>query len=79
MPRLPGLLVMEARFSHLGGVLHTDAVNVDLTFELLNDLPLEAQQVQVLDLLLGRGPSEAVLRTALLRRTLLLRLLLRCG
>lgn len=65
LPRLSGILVMETRFSHLGGVLHTDAGNVDLTFELLDYLPFEAQQVQVLDLLLGRGRSEAVLRTAL--------------
>ena len=44
---------MEARFSHLAGVLNTDAGNVYLTFELLDYLPLEAEQVQVLDLLLG--------------------------
>jgi len=44
---------MEAGLSHLAGVLNTDAGNVDLTFELLDDLPLEAEQVQVLDLLLG--------------------------
>ena len=79
MPRLSGLFVVEARFSHLGGILDTDAGNVYLTFELLDDLPLEAKQIQVLDLLLCRSRSETVLGAALLRRALLLRLLLRCG